>query len=59
MREEIDFSVLYKKMIDGHFAPEQQRAKAAWSAVLSRLSEQEPAPEPDPPEPSPEPIGPL
>lgn len=46
MREEADFSVLYKKLIDGHFAPEQQRAKAALFAVLSRLSESEPDEEP-------------
>lgn len=59
MREEIDFSALYKKLIDGHFAPEQERAEAALFAVLSRLSEPEPALESDPPEPAPETIRPL
>lgn len=47
MREEADFSVLYKKLIDGHFAPERQRAEAALFAVMSRLSEPEPVEEPD------------
>ena len=54
MREETDFSVLYKKLIDGHFAPEQERAQAALFAVLSRLSDQEPEEEPAVPGTSPE-----
>ena len=53
MREESDFSALYKKLIDGHFAPERQRAEAALFAVLSRLSDREPYDE-HPPELSPE-----
>ena len=59
MREEADFSVLYKKLIDGHFAPEQQRAKAALFAVLSRLSEPEPDEEPAIPDAAPENIEPM
>ena len=39
MEAETEFAVLYKKLIDGHFAPEQQRAEAALFAVLSRLSD--------------------
>ena len=74
MGEESDFSALYKKLIDGHFAPERQRAQSALFAVLSRLSEEgpeedfdlpdclseeEPEEDFDLPDPPPEPGGPL
>ena len=39
MREEDDFAALYKKLIDSHFTPPQERAKAALQAVLSCLSD--------------------
>ena len=59
MHEETDFSALYKKLIDGHFAPERERAEAALFAVLSRLSEEEPDEDFEFPDPPPEPSGPL
>ena len=41
MREEADFGDIYKKIIDGHFAPERERSEAALRTILGRLFDQE------------------
>ena len=42
MDGETGFGELYKKLIDGHFAPEQNRADAVLRALLGRLPARDP-----------------
>ena len=38
MEEDAGFAALYKKLIDGHFAPVPERGNTALQGILSRLS---------------------
>ena len=41
MDAEREFAALYKRLIDGHFAPEPTRAEAALRGLLDRLSDRD------------------
>lgn len=37
MAEQMNFAVLYKKLMDCHFSPDQQRSDAVLDAILRQL----------------------
>ena len=48
MDQEDDFGALYKRLIDGHLAPDPARAEAALQALLSTLALRDPPDAPPP-----------